>query len=286
MKCDDCLRVIEEYFDGELNTQDELQLREHLDNCSSCSSVLENLRADQAVYAHYDSSIEVSPQLWAGVRARIASHGPAPRVSALQRFQVWLGNTFALPSVSGAVAAALVIFSVGLTIVVMKYISWPAKDRAPVVSQTSSGDIPAPETGKNTTGPGAVAPRPPGNEEGQKIAGKFGSRPVAATNRSKPPSHKREATAVTKTPDQLVREAEQKYLAAIAMLSRNVERRRSRLDAATFARLEQALASIDRTIAETRKAVRRHPEDPVAAQYMLTAYAKKIDVLREMVDNR
>jgi hypothetical protein len=88
-----------------------------------------------------------------------------------------------------------------------------------------------------------------------------------------------------KTPDRLVREAEQKYLAAIAMLSRNVERRRSYLDAATLARLDHALASIDRTIADTRKAVRRHPDDPLAAQYMLTAYAKKIDVLREMVDH-
>ena len=41
---------------------------------------------------------------------------------------------------------------------------------------------------------------------------------------------------------------------------------------------------LDRTIADTRKAVRQHPDDPVAVQYMLTAYAKKVDVLREMVD--
>jgi hypothetical protein len=84
------------------------------------------------------------------------------------------------------------------------------------------------------------------------------------------------------SPDELVREAEQKYLAAIAILSRDVNRRRSRLDADTRARFEQTLAAVDRTIAGTRRAVRQHPGDPVAVQYMLTAYAKKVEVLREM----
>jgi hypothetical protein len=68
------------------------------------------------------------------------------------------------------------------------------------------------------------------------------------------------------------------------MLSRSVDRKRSRLNPATKAELEQALSSIDRTIAATRKLVHRHPDDPVAAQYMLTAYAKKVDMLRELVD--
>jgi hypothetical protein len=50
-----------------------------------------------------------------------------------------------------------------------------------------------------------------------------------------------------------------------------------------LARLDQALASVDRTIAGTRKAVRQHPDDPVAVQYMLSAYSRKVDVLREMI---
>lgn len=67
------------------------------------------------------------------------------------------------------------------------------------------------------------------------------------------------------------------------MLSRDVNRRRSRLDAETVARFEQTLAAVNRTIADTRRAARKHPGDPVATQYMLTAYARKVDVLREMV---
>ena len=54
------------------------------------------------------------------------------------------------------------------------------------------------------------------------------------------------------------------------------------MDPLTLAKLDQAIAAINRTIAGTRKAVREHPDDPVAVQYMLTAYARKVDVLREM----
>ena len=83
-------------------------------------------------------------------------------------------------------------------------------------------------------------------------------------------------------PAQLVREAEQKYLAAISILSRDVNRRRSQIDPTVLARFDSALSDIDRTIKETRRVVREHPDDPVALQYLLSAYAKKVDALRDM----
>jgi hypothetical protein len=84
------------------------------------------------------------------------------------------------------------------------------------------------------------------------------------------------------TAEQAIREAEQKYVAAIAILSRDVNKHRSELDPAVAAKFEATLASIDFTIKETRRAVHEHPGDPVAAQYMLAAYSEKLDVLREM----
>ena len=88
--------------------------------------------------------------------------------------------------------------------------------------------------------------------------------------------------SVRKSPEQLVREAERKYLAAIEILARGIRRNPSKLDPETRTKFDQALASIDRTIDATRKAVREHPADPFAAQYMLAAYARKVDVLREI----
>lgn len=82
--------------------------------------------------------------------------------------------------------------------------------------------------------------------------------------------------------DRLVREAEQKYMAAIRLLTHDVSRRRSRLTPDERARFEQTLAAVDHAIADTRRAARERPRDPVAVQYMLTAYAKKVEVLSEL----
>jgi hypothetical protein len=82
-----------------------------------------------------------------------------------------------------------------------------------------------------------------------------------------------------------VREAEQKYLSAIALLSRDFKHQRSHVDPQVLAQFEQALGAIDRTIASTRRVVQQHPSDPVAVQYMLAAYAKKVEVLEEMTRN-
>ena len=87
------------------------------------------------------------------------------------------------------------------------------------------------------------------------------------------------------TPAELVREAEHKYLSAIALLSRDLKHQGSQVDPQVLAQFEQALGAIDRTIAATRRVVQEHPNDPVAVQYMLTAYAKKVEVLEEMSRN-
>ena len=95
---------------------------------------------------------------------------------------------------------------------------------------------------------------------------------------------KRQA-APAMTPAQLVRDAEDKYLTAIAMLSRDVNGRRSQLDPIMLARFDATLADIDRTIKDTRQVVKDNPGDPIALQYLLAAYSKKVDVLREMTNN-
>ena len=83
-----------------------------------------------------------------------------------------------------------------------------------------------------------------------------------------------------------MREAEQRYLAAVELLSRDLSRYRMASDPAVVARLQNALAEIDRHIAQTKQAVRDHPGDPVVAQYMMSAYRKKIDVLQEIASER
>ena len=272
MNCEECQILIEEYFDGELAAYPASEVRQHLDGCTPCSSVLNTLNAEQSVYANYKAEIEISPELWAGIHQRLEADKPAR-----QRFGSWLRNVFALPPVSGPVAVGLVVLAVVLTVVVMRYISSPPA----VVSERGLAEgtpQATPETKDQVVVvvPDKTEDQLPNKVSKPKVLVATGDRRLSSVTRSD--IHK------TKDPRLLVREAEQKYLAAIAMLSRSVDRKKPRLDSTTMAELEQALSSIDRTIAATRKVVREHPDDPVAAQYMLTAYAKKVDVLRELVD--
>ena len=265
MNCDDWQLLVEEYFDGELDTDTASKVRSHLDDCSSCSGVLRSLTVERSIYGGYQSDIEVRPEMWAGITQRIDALSASSSAPVIQRFSSWLRNLVALPPVSAPATVALVLVAVVLTVVIMRYMSSPqAVDPVAITPVEAGPTLPSVE-------PTVI-----------KNAGKHGD----STDRRSSTSltANRQNIAKLKDPSRLVREAEQKYLAAIAMLSRNVDRKRPRLDPATIAELEQALSSIDRTIAATRNAVRRHPDDPLAAQYMLTAYAKKVDVLRGFAD--
>ncbi|HEX6730790.1 MAG TPA: anti-sigma factor [Pyrinomonadaceae bacterium] len=275
MNCEDWQLLVEEYFDGELDTHTALKVRHHLDGCRSCSAVLESLSAEQSVYANYRSDVEMSPELWAAVRRGIEAERPP-----VKRSGSWLRKVLALPPVSTPVAVGLVVLAVVSTVVVMRYFSSSAPTGVSESVVTETKPQATPEMRNDVV----VAPVKSEKPISAKDNVTKGDGLTAATRdrRSQPP--RGEVVPKTKDPHRLVLEAEQKYLTAIAMLSRSVDRKRSRLNPATKAELEQALSSIDRTIAATRKLVRRHPDDPVAAQYMLTAYAKKVDMLRELVD--
>jgi hypothetical protein len=80
--------------------------------------------------------------------------------------------------------------------------------------------------------------------------------------------------------DALLHKAEQQYQAAIAKLKLDAARRR--IEPEVLAQFEKSLVAVNSTIARTQRAVREHPGDLTAAQYMLAAYSKKVDVLIEM----
>ena len=281
MRCDDCQPRLEEYFDGELNQQLARQVQDHLTDCVLCSQILHGLNTEHEIYGSYAPDIQVTPQMWSNVRARLAVTNTATRATMLDYLFAAFTNRFTRPRISVWTTAGLVVAAIGLTILVMRYATpTQQQDPHPVTAAlphptaekaTDQRVVPERETTKAAAGP-TRAPRFPRNT-GSLYAQKSRTRPTDS------PSLR------TKTPSQLVQEAEQKYLMAIALLSLPAQRQRSRLDAVAQAKIEQALVSIDRTIAGTRMVVRKHPNDPVAVQYMLTAYARKVDMLREMVDH-
>jgi Putative zinc-finger len=288
MKCDVCQSNIEDYFDGELRGKLAASVTAHLSGCKDCSGLFQELKQEQELYARYQRDVEVTPALWAAVEARIKQDKAVSRAPELRSFRERLGGMFGgvfhTPRLSPAFAAALVIVTIGATVVVMNLLNSRVGDgnqaslngNRSVEVAGSGSDNANSNPGEKKIDPGqpSIAAEPEADK--RRAPSADGNQPIQKQLVAKRPAPPRV------TPDQLVREAQQKYITAIAILSRDVNHRRSQIDPMVLARFDNALANIDRTIQETRRAVREHPDDPIALQYLLAAYSKKVDVLRDM----
>jgi hypothetical protein len=276
MKCDECQFMIEEYADAALDPRTADHVKEHLAACAGCAVFYEEFAREQEIYARYERKINVTPMLWSSIEARIKRERSEP-VGLIARVRKIVAGAFVGPGFSPAFAAALVVIAVAVTVGVMTFLN-PRDQRTLVAGNGNTGAPQAPAAGDNANRD--VWPLPTTNPPESTIAG-------SNTPESQPTAPKK-ANAGQKlvpkhaSPEQLVREAEQKYLAAIAMLSRDVNKNRSQLDPIMLARFDAALGDIDRTIKETRRVVRENPGDPIALQYLLAGYSKKVEVLREM----
>jgi hypothetical protein len=127
MKCEECLPLIEEYVDGELDGRMIDRLDAHLSTCAACAEELTALRREQEVYASYRRDVEVTPADWNIVRARIEQEKDVapPRAESRPRFGEWFGGLFG-KRLRPAFVVAVVLVAVTITAAV---ISLRARDQ-------------------------------------------------------------------------------------------------------------------------------------------------------------
>ena len=121
MRCEDCLPLIEEYFDGEVEGRTAELMGVHLASCETCAAALDALSFEQEVYARYDRGLEVSPALWARVSAEIArgpqAESPEPGRPFLSRlrtgFAAALGSLAVRPALASSLALLVVAAAAG-----------------------------------------------------------------------------------------------------------------------------------------------------------------------------
>lgn len=119
MRCEDCLPLIEEYFDGEVEGRTAEQMGLHLASCEDCAAALDALSFEQEVYARYDRGLEVTPALWARVSAEIArepqAESPEPGRPFLSRLREAAAAALGSLAVRPALASSLALLVVGVT---------------------------------------------------------------------------------------------------------------------------------------------------------------------------
>jgi len=284
MKCEEYRILIEDYVDRALDQKTASRVTAHTETCAECASFYREMSREQDVYARYQRDVEVTPVLWASIESRIkqerAAQPEGQRIGMISRLREQLAGVFSAPRLSPAFAAALVIVAIGVTVFVMSRLNSGSPQQ--IATGNSNAAVIQPDTSNRNSDVAVPAPHTPEERKDDTVAAAPGI-PAPNTVKVAPPTvNPRNRQPARLTPTQLVRDAEQKYLTAIAMLSRDVDRRRSQLDPMMLARFDASLLEIDRTIRETRHVVRENPEDPIALQYLLAAYSKKVDVLREM----
>ncbi len=169
MKCEECLPLIEEYVDGELDGRTSERLGAHLSACAACADELATLKREQEVYANYRRDLEVTPAHWNVVRARIeqekeAAQQPARRTSLRQ----WLTGLFGQGLRPFAVAA-LVLAVVAVTAILVYQRSRGRQDEIAVETPTRKEE--QTPTRKDESNGGTVAHVEPGSTgDGNKPA--------------------------------------------------------------------------------------------------------------------
>ncbi|MFN7947912.1 MAG: zf-HC2 domain-containing protein [Blastocatellia bacterium] len=293
MNCERCRTELEDFLYGELSAARTAAIRQHLTGCADCRTARDTLERENEIFAEFyeQTALDPAPEMWEAIRSRIAAEAPAaePRAGLLARLGEWLSVERLLASAmlrQVAFAALLVIISVAATTLYFTLKNNRSNDDN--VARTTPPPQPAPEQPKTTPTPAPDSARPEPDSVRPEVASvPKGSvtkspRSVQAKFSEKPNA----PLAGTANEDELIQRqvarAVREYQGAVVLLERKIERRRDSLDPAVVAQYEKSIDLINRSIAESRRTLRDRPNDPAAGQYLLAAYAKKVELMQEI----
>jgi len=115
MKCEVCLKLLEEYIDGELVEPEAAPVSAHLITCASCASEFDALATEQETYARYDRALEIAPSMWGMIAERTMAAGLTADSGARFRLRDW----FVVPSFGWSLAGAMALLIAALMIAVV-----------------------------------------------------------------------------------------------------------------------------------------------------------------------
>lgn len=271
MNCLSYQNELEDLLSGELDTAQQTALNVHLSGCEDCRTELRVIEQEHQFYKSFyeQNSVEPSDELWSAIHAQIKKEDiskPSWKVKLVD---------FLTPVLAPAMirqigfAALLVLVSVGLTSL---YFASKRPDAATVTKIS-----PTPEATNQQPAP---VPTPeekialPIELVNAKITAKAIPKPVI-----KPADRK-------VNDDELltlqIAKAGREYQSAIKLLNRAIAKRQNEYDEGTRRQYQASLGLIDQSIASSRQALRQHPNDASAAQFLLTAYSKKVELMQEI----
>jgi hypothetical protein len=275
MNCESYQTELEDLLYGELDAARQAALSEHLSVCVDCRAAQVALARENELFAQYyeQNAIEPSDEMWRAIHARIQPETATQTSSWSGKLRNWFAPIFAPAMLRQAgFAALLILVSVGLTTLYFSTRKVENNVATTTPSPTATPTTPAPQT-QSTPQP---TPAPSVNDS------------VKPQLASLKPAPKAEVKLAPKklTEDEIlsqqIAKATREYQSAIHLLERTIAKRKTQLDEGTIKQFEGSLAMIDASIAQSRQALRAHPNDPTAARFLLAAYSKKVELMQEI----
>ncbi len=274
MNCELCQIELEDFLYGELSERLADQVRDHLAECAECVAFRSELECEGDLFAQFyeQTAIDPSAEMWQAIRSRIETV-PAREHSSevsIEGKPVWwqsLTGWLLAPAMirQAALALLLIAVSVAATMLLMR-----RNNDGQKLAQHNPVESPSPKF--------TVTPTPSPNTE---PADAHVEKPSAP-----PSSNQRQAQAKPLSDQELLARqlarAEREYQSAIKLLDRAIAKRRETLEPESFRKYESSLALIDSSILQSKRALREQPNDLAAGQFLLAAYARKVELMQEI----
>jgi len=269
MTCAEVDSVLLDYLEETLDSATRSLVDEHAAGCLRCHSLLRDIGT---IRSEADRLPELAPSrdLWAGIAARIEPAVVPLGRSPQERNKRWIPAAI-------AAAAALVISTAGITYVATSRSLRPS-ERVAVTQPTATKAAPvAPpeEAPVVSTEPTTVAVAPQASPETSGTP-----TPRAAARGPRARSSSSGASLVSRSTQRLPTATEIAYGDEISRLQNIITDRRSELDPATVAVVEQSLKIIDAAVRTSRAALERDPKSGFLTDQLNHALDKKIELLR------
>jgi len=283
MNCERCQTELEDFLYGELGDGPAGEVRAHLADCAGCAAVRDELEREHELFARFYEQTALDPtgEMWDAIRVRIAAEAPRQLpAEAKPRWWQSLASGWLTPALlrQAALALLLAALSVTATVVLMKR----GDSGKNVAENGNPGTTPAPQ---NST----PAPAPSPTTDVAQVAPTV--KPAAANQSpAQPVESRRPAVKAQPLSEQelLARQltrAEREYQSAIRMLDHAIAKRRDEIAPEAFKQYQASLALIDSSIAQSKRALQERPDDASASQFLLAAYAKKVELMQTIAMN-
>lgn len=272
MNCERCQLELEDFLYGELTERLAVEVRQHLAGCMECAAERDRLEGENALFAEFyeQTVIDPLPESWDAIRARIAEPVRQNHEHKAPWWQTMFGWMLA-PTLArqAALAILLIAVSVGATVWLMRR----GNNETQIAKVT-----PSPTATPQTVEPNPKQVEPPA-APANELAKVEPVKPKPQSKREPVPTRQLNETELLA--QQLVR-AEREYQTAIKLLDQAVAKRRGEIAPEAFKKYESSLALIDSSIAQSKKALKEFPNDVAAGQFLLAAYARKVELMQDV----